>query len=154
MRIETNSNQTIQQKEPLKEKKVKKHTKKRIVWLVILIIIIALPVMVIGATGMFNIPLISHVFGSNKPADLGIKPSEVAFESIMKTFPVEFKGDPNSFSGIGNKEFNGKISVDAQYTSEEITSILDHYLQNAPHVRDIQVKYVEGGMEISAFVKT
>ncbi|MFA6271533.1 MAG: hypothetical protein WC693_00300 [Patescibacteria group bacterium] len=154
MRIETSAPAESQQSKQKEKKPSKKIKVKHVIWIIVLLIVLGFPALLLGASGIFHIPVISDVFGASKPVNLGVQPSEKAFQSIMEKFPVEFKGDPNTFSGIGNKEVKGKINVDAQYTSEEITSILDHFLQNAPHIKNTQVKYVEGGMEISTFVKT
>ncbi|MFA6524681.1 MAG: hypothetical protein WCT33_00245 [Patescibacteria group bacterium] len=154
MRIETNTPVNTERTKPEKEKPPKRFKKKSIIWTIVLLIVLGFPCLLLGASGVFHIPVISDVFGAGKPVNLGIQPSDEAFQSAMVKFPIEFKGDPNTFSGIGNKEVKGKIAVDAQYTSEEVTSILDHFLQNAPHIKNTQVKYVEGGMEISTFVKT
>jgi hypothetical protein len=154
MRIEQNASDRNTATEPEKPVRAKKRKRKMLVWIVVLVLFLGIPIVLLGASGIYSIPVISTVFGTSKPIDLGVRPNNEALQSGLSKFPVEFKGDPNSFSGIGNKELKGKTKVDAEYTSEEITSILDNFLQNAPHVKNIQVKYVEGGMEISAFVKT
>lgn len=123
-------------------------------WLIILLVVLSLPILLLGASGIFNIPILSHIFGANSPKDLGIEVSEQALQSGLKKFPVELKSEPGTFTGIGKKEFEGKVAIDAEYTSEEITSALDNLFSNAPHVSNVQVKYIEGGMEVSAFVKT
>ncbi|PIY95497.1 MAG: hypothetical protein COY66_06555 [Candidatus Kerfeldbacteria bacterium CG_4_10_14_0_8_um_filter_42_10] len=154
MRIENNPAGEAPASVPLKEKKEKKKKRRWIKWLIILAIIIGLPVAVIGATGVYNIPVVSQIFGTNKPIDLGIKASPEALASALAGNPVTIKGDPAEYSGVRNKKYSGKVDVDVTYTSEEVTSFLQHFLQNAPHIRDLQVKYIEGGLELSTFVKT
>lgn len=141
-------------KEPKKEKKPRRKRRKWMKWLIIFLIIFGLPVLLLGASGIFHIPVLSHIFGANTPRNLGIVVSEEALQSGLVKFPIELQSEPGTFTGIGDKEFEGQIAVDTEYTSEEITSAIDYLVSNAPHVGDIQVKYIEGGMELSAFVKT
>lgn len=153
MRVEN----TPPQEKSVPETKKEKHPKKKrkwLKWLIILIIIFSLPLTLLGATGIYNIPVVSHIFRANKPINLGVKVTSEALASAMAGNPMTLKGDAASYSGVGNKIFSGEVKVDTKNTSEEVTSFLNHYTQNAPHIRDLQVKYIEGGLEISTFVKT
>ena len=154
MRIESTTSTPEPKEESKKEKKPRKKRRKWLKWLIILFIVFGIPTLLLGASGIFNIPVISHIFGANSPRNLGIVVSEEALKSGLKKFPIELKSEPGTFTGLGNKEFEGEISVDSEYTSEEVTSVIDNLFSNAPHVSNIQVKYIEGGMEVSAFVET
>ncbi|MBU0706996.1 hypothetical protein KKG41_01355 [Patescibacteria group bacterium] len=132
----------------------KSEKKKRHIGLWILLVIVILIVLFFGWTGIYNIPLLTNLMGTNEPIDLGVEVSEEALASAMVNNPMDLQGSATEYSGVAKKIFTGEVPIDGENTSEELTSFLQHYTQNAPHVRDLQVKYIEGGMEISTFVKT
>ena len=128
--------------------------KKRRTWpWFLLAIVIILPLAFLGWTGIYNIPILTDLFGSKNPIDLGVKTSEEALASAIAGNPMELEGDPVSYSAVAKKVFTGQVPVDDKHSSEEMTSFLRHYTENAPNIRDLQVKFIDGGMEISTFVK-
>ncbi|MFH0852933.1 MAG: hypothetical protein V1853_00825 [bacterium] len=116
-------------------------------------IIIILPILAVGISGIYYIPLVSDVFGARKPKDLGIKTSPEALASALADNPMELKGSPTEYYGLGKKIFTGQVNIDDQHSSEEVTSFIELYTQDAPFISDLQVKFTEGGMELSAFIK-
>ncbi len=128
--------------------------KKKHRWLwVVLAIIIILPLLFLGWTGIYSIPVLTDLFGSRKPIDLGVVVSNEALASAIADNPMDLEGDPAEYSGVAKKIYTGQVPINDQHSSEEMTSFLQHYTQNAPYIRDLQVKFIDGGMEISAFVK-
>lgn len=156
----TNSQENKKTEELLKpeesDKDIKKPTKKshKGLWtlIILFVIIILLPAMLIGYTGLFQIPVLSDIFGSNKPIDLGIESSEAALSSAMEKTPWTLEGEPSDYTIFNKKEFIGSVEIDHQLTSEELTSFLNEYLQSDPYVSDVQVKMIEGGVEASGMV--
>lgn len=119
---------------------------------IVLAIVILVPLMILGWTGLYNIPVVSAIFGTNKPTNLGVKVSAEALASAMRDNPMTFVGDPKTWYGMSKKKYSGSVPIDDRHSSEEVTSFISHYTQGHKYARDIQVKFVEGGMEISAFV--
>lgn len=133
-----------------KEIPQKKHYRK---WpWVLLAVIIVVPLLFLGWTGIYHIPVLTAMFGSDKPNDLGVKISDEAFASAMADNPMTLEGDPSEYCGACTKTFSGTVQYDDVSTSEEVTSFITRYTQKAPYIQDIHVKFIDGGMELSGFV--
>ncbi len=128
-----------------------KHKRRKWPWIV-LAIVIFVPLLVLGWTGLYSIPVVSAIFGTNKPIDLGVKVSAEALASAMRDNPMTLVGDSKTWYGLSKKKYSGSVPIDDVHSSEEVTSFISHYTQGHKYARDIQVKFVEGGMEVSAFV--
>ena len=116
-------------------------------------VIVLLVLFVVGYTGYGQVPVLANIFGSTKPKDLGIHPTEADWFKVSTTVPIQVNGDAGSYSVFGSKVFTGSVMSSTELTSAEITAWIQHYTTNDPYVRDIQVKFIPGGMEISAFAK-
>jgi hypothetical protein len=116
-------------------------------WLLGIVVVL---VLVIGWSGVVQIPVVSSALGANKPVDLGVKPNPQALTSLEQKIPVKVVGDSNQFVAGGNETYSGSIPVETTTTSEEITSFLQNFPRGNNSVfKDTQVKKVEGGVEIS-----
>lgn len=118
-----------------------------------LIVIAVLALLVVGMTGIGHIPGVSNMFGASKPKDLGVHPTAADWTSVDEKTPLKVTGEPNVFSVFGEKKYSGTQPVDNQLTSAELTAWVQHYTTTDGDIRDVQVKFREGGMEISAFAK-
>lgn len=119
---------------------------------IILLVVIVLPLAAIGYTGIWHIPVVSDAFGSSKPKNLGVKISEAAFQSLTAKVPLKVMGNANTFSVFGEKKYSGSKPSDNVATSEEISSWIEHYTQSDGDISNTQVKFIEGGMEISTLM--
>ena len=120
-------------------------------WWVLGILIVL--ILAIAWTGIYNIPVASALMGANKPKDLGVKVSEEAYASIQQKVPLVIEGEKVDYSSEPAKIFTGSVPVDTQNTSEEITSWLNKMAGTNPAVTDVQVRMIEGGVEISGMVQ-
>lgn len=118
---------------------------------VLLLIFVVLPLVALGWTGIWNVPVLSSLFGTNKPIDLGVHPTDADLQQALADNPMTFVDAPGSWSGMSVKRYSGTIPINDENTSAEVTAFIRH-LHGGPYTRDIQVKYNEGGMEVSAFV--
>jgi hypothetical protein len=135
------------------EQKPKKKSHKLLWTLIILIfILVVLPLGALGYTGIYNIPVVSAIFGTNKPIDLGVHPTEADLQSAEADNPMTIVAEPGTFYWTQGKEYSGKVAIDDTHSSAEMTAFIEKYHGDGRHVKDIQVKFREGGMEISAFV--
>lgn len=123
-------------------------------FLIVSVILILAVIVAVGATGLYNVPVVSSAFGANKPKDLGIKTSPDALASLKKKIPMTISGKPISYSEGADKIFSGQIPVDTRTTSEEITSWLQRFQGTNPSLpfTDVQAKKIEGGVEVSAML--
>ncbi|MFA6272030.1 MAG: hypothetical protein WC693_02880 [Patescibacteria group bacterium] len=118
--------------------------------LLVLIFVLSLGV---AAAGVYEVPVISSVMGTNKPKDLGIKTSPEAVISISKKIPMKISGDYISYTADPKEIFTGEIKVDAEFSSEETTSWLARFEGTDPIFDDVQVKKGDGEIEISAMMR-
>lgn len=119
--------------------------------LIILIVIVIVLAIAASATGVYAVPGVSSVFGMNKPKDLGIKASPEALASLEKKIPMEIKSEQKSYGDL-SQVFVGTLPYKGKTTDEEITSFLQRFEGNNPIFSGTQVKFIEGGMELSSMV--
>ncbi len=120
------------------------------VWgLVIILVLIGL-----AGTGLVPIPGLSSVLGASRPRDLGVVASQEALESLQKKIPVSISGSAEEFCLACLDTYEGSIEVSATRTSEEITSFLQLFPRQSDDIlKHTQVRFIEGGMEISTKLK-
>jgi len=138
------------------EKPKKKSHKLRWTLIILFIIFVLLPVFLIGYTGLFSIPILSDIFGSKNPIDLGVKISEEALNSGMEKTPwtLDELPNPSSTSPLDSEPiFSGSVAVTNDITSEEFSSFVDNRFQSVDELESIQVKFNEGGAELSLKLK-
>lgn len=133
---------------PIPEKK----PRRRIWPWIIVAIIILLPLGAIGWTGLWNIPVVSAIFGTNKPIDLGVRSSQAALATAKRDNPMTLVGDTSTWYGLAKKKYTGSVPFDDRHSSEEVTSFINLEIGGHRYAKDIQVKFHNGGMELSAFV--
>jgi hypothetical protein len=139
------------QPKPAIEKVPAKKKRRTWYWWVLGIVIVI--ILAIAWTGIYNIPVASAIMGANKPKDLGVKVSEEAYATIKQKVPLEISGEKVDYSSDPAKIFTGSVPVDTQNTSEEVTSWLSKMAGANPIVSDVQVRMIEGGVEISGMVQ-
>ncbi len=128
-----------------------KPRRRRWPWIVLGVIIIV-PLLFLGWTGLWNIPVVTALFGTNKPIDLGVRVSNEALQTALRDNPMTFVGDTSTWYGMGVKRYTGSVPIDDVHSSEEVTSFINLAIGSHRYARDIQVKFVPGGLEVSAFV--
>lgn len=130
------------------ELKARRRTRLLWVWGVIIIVLI----FGVAATGLITIPGVSAILNTNTPRDLGIEPSPLDLATLKGKIPMEITGAPTNYSAGADAVFSGKLAVSTQVTSEEITAWLQRFEGSDPLFSDVQVKFIEGGMELSGRV--
>lgn len=138
----------------LEPEKVRKKRGKLYFWLMIIIVfLVIIPVIFIGVSGIFRVPVISTIFNTANTRDLGVKVSDQALASLQNKVPTRLIGLVSDFCLLCQRKFEGEVQLNTSLTSEEVTSFLDKYFSNDEIVSGLQVKMVEGGLEISSFLK-
>ncbi|MFH1598022.1 MAG: hypothetical protein ABIB97_03040 [Patescibacteria group bacterium] len=120
---------------------------------IIVLIVFILLILAIVSLFFFKVPVISSIVGLNSQKDLGIEATEEAKDSAQQKVPWQFTAEMSEYTLTGNRTFSGKMDLDVELTSEEVTSYLG--LMGFPDevIENVQVKMVEGGMEISSQIK-
>lgn len=120
--------------------------------LIIIVVILLVLIVGVAVTGLYEIPVISSLVGANKPKDLGIKTSPEALASIKEKVTMKISSEPIDYTKSGDQIFSGEVPVDTQITSEELTSWLNRFQGSNSAVTNVQVKKIEGGIEMSAML--
>lgn len=119
--------------------------------IVLVIVLIVLPILALGWTGIYHIPVVSTIFGTSKPIDLGIHPTDADLVSAERDNPTTITAEPGTFHWTRNKAFSGSVPIDDVHSSAELTAFIEKYHGDG-NVRDIQVKIRDGGLIISGFI--
>jgi len=110
-----------------------------------LFIIVALIVLVLGYFGF--VPGLSHLFGSDKPRDLGIRYTQADYDSASQKNNVKIvtvSSAPNIESSI---QWGGSHQVNNSFTSEEVTARINMNSANWAYfpAKDVQIKFNQDG---------
>lgn len=120
---------------------------------IILGVIILVIIIVIAYLGIYSIPLLSSALGANKPKDLGVKISEEAIITGLTKTPWETLDElpePTSMPLLEVKlKYTGSVPTTNDFTSEEFSSFVNNRVQNVEAIDDVQVRFYEGGAEMS-----
>lgn len=127
----------------------KKHGKGWLITLIIIVVIFLGGATTVAALGVWTVPVLSSVLGTDEPIDLGIQASPEALAALEAKVPMEITSER---VGTLEEMFSGEIAVDTRMSSEEMTSFLQRFQGDTPVVSNLQVKFIEGGMEISGSV--
>jgi len=132
-------------------------TKKHRIWpwiVAIIALIILIPVLITTFFGFM--PGLSSIFGMNKPVDLGVKWTAADYASYQaKTGGkfVDFTTAPSNPNKPGKKiVFANPKQMDVSLTQEEITATINSVGWLWMPIKNAQVKFVDGGLEVSGSV--
>ncbi|MFA6099104.1 MAG: hypothetical protein WCV50_06240 [Patescibacteria group bacterium] len=148
------SAQSLEMLKPNEGKDIEKPKKGHSLRNFLITIIIILIVILVGlsVTGLYKVPVLSAIIKTGQPKDLGIKTSDQAYASIKEKIPMTISGGTIDYSSPADQIFSGQIDIDTTTTSEEVTSWLKRFQGSDQIFSDVQVKKIEGGMEISCLV--
>lgn len=121
--------------------------------LIALVVVLLVLAFGVAATGVYEVPIASSILGANKPKDLGVKATEAALASFYDLLPTRIETEASMRCLTCNRIYEGSVPVEARPTDAEITSFLKlQPRQQSDLLKHTQVKYIEGGMEISTKV--
>lgn len=127
--------------------------RRRRIWpWIVLVLALLIPIGFIGWTGLWQVPVVSALFGTSKPIDLGVRSTQADLSTALRDNPMTLSGDPQTWYGMGKKRYSGSVPIDDVHSSAEVTSFINLGISGHRYARDMQVKFHPGGMEISAFV--
>lgn len=120
-------------------------------FLIFLVLIILAPVAVLGYLGF--IPGLSSLFGADKPRDLGIKYTEADRTTARAKSQIEYVALPAGTTIPGGWQTSGSREVSAEFTSAEITALMNNRPWKYYPYRNVQVKFnADGSGEISGIL--
>lgn len=112
------------------------------------LLIIILVVLVLGYFGF--VPGVSSLFGSNKPRDLGIKYDKASLASVQVKSQVVYDILPAETPPENSRQFSGSRPITAEFSSAEITAIMNNSPWRYWPYHNLQVKFnADGSGEIS-----
>jgi hypothetical protein len=116
--------------------------------LILLIIIIFIPIFLLTYLGFF--PILSSIFGTDKPRDLGIKYTKEDLKSVRGKSKIEYTALPDSQNPNQTRSFSGARQVTTEFTSKEITATLNNQPWKLWPYTNVQIKFNgDGSGEIS-----
>jgi hypothetical protein len=111
-------------------------------------ILLIVSVLILGYLGF--VPVISNLFGSNKPKDLGIKHTETDRNSARIKGQVEWVALTEGEGGGGGYQLAGRRAVKTEFSSAEISALMNNRPWKYWPYKDVQVKFnKDGSGEIS-----
>jgi len=125
----------------------------KIIKLIILLIIILI-ILSVGILGYFGfVPVLSTVFGSDKPRDLGIKYTEKQYLDYVAKSKTEIVALNENVSPQESIIYSGKTDLTQSFTQEEISARLNYSKWKYMPVKNVQLKINnDGTVEFSAVV--
>lgn len=138
--------------QPAQPQLQKKRHRLRTTLIILILLLVVLPILALGYTGVYQIPVVSALFGTNKASDLGVRPTAADLASAIRDNPMTFQGDAAAWSGMSKKKYSGSVPIDDVHSSAEITAFIQQYTQGGKYAKDIHVRVIDGGVELSAFV--
>jgi len=112
------------------------------------VIVVIAVVLLLGYFGF--IPGLSNLFGSNKPKDLGIKYTEVDHQAAREKSQIEYATLPVNTSPENDRQTVGTRVVSTQWSSAEVTSLMNNRPWRYYPYANVQIKFNgDGSAEIS-----
>ena len=116
--------------------------------LILLIIIVLIPVSLLTYLGFM--PVLSSLFGTDKPRDLGINFTKEDLKNVREKSQVEYTVLPDSNIPEDTRRFIGERKVNAEFTSSEITATLNNQPWKLWPYTNVQIRFNgDGSGEIS-----
>ena len=119
--------------------------------LIAVVLVILIIISVIAATGIFYIPGVSEILGTNKPRDLGVKADPAKFNSLLARENVKLSGPASNYDLTANIRYGQAQPMDVTVSSEELTSMMQATNNAKGPLKNMQVKLGNNNqMEMSA----
>lgn len=116
--------------------------------LIILLVIVVAIVLFLGYLGY--VPGLSAIFGSNKPRDLGVSYTEADRSSARAKSQIEYKELPANTPAEQSLVRSGSRAVTANFSSAEITALMNNRPYKDWPYKDVQMKFnADGTVEVS-----
>ncbi len=120
-----------------------------IVGVVVLILILLTTV---AASGLVNIPILTHVLGTDEAKDLGVEVDPVLFDQMVEENGITLKSPISEYQLTSNIQYSDPAPMDITLSSSQLSSYLQA-TNNEGAIKQIQVKLGDNNeAEMSAYV--
>ncbi|MBM3941704.1 MAG: hypothetical protein FJ316_02030 [SAR202 cluster bacterium] len=115
------------------------------------VVILVLLIVVVGVLGYYGFaPGVSSLLGANKPKDLGVSYTEQHLQSARAKLGQQFMTLPQGTSAAQSRQYSGQKSINASFTQEELTALVNDQRWAYHPVTDAQVRInPDGTVEFS-----
>lgn len=118
-----------------------------------LLLLITAVVLLIAASGLIQIPLLSHLLGTDKPRDLGVEYDPTLFDSLLKEKNITLTAHKTRYCLECRIIYSEPAPLDVSLNSAQLTSYLRSTNDELGVFKQLQVKLGDGNMlEASAMV--
>jgi hypothetical protein len=119
--------------------------------LIAVIITMLIIICVIAATGIFYVPGVSEILGTNKARDLGVKADPAKFNSLLTRENIKLSGPASNYDLTAPIKYGQAQPVDVTVSSEELTSLMQATNNAQGPLKNMQIKLGNNNqMEMSA----
>lgn len=115
------------------------------------IVTILIVLSIIAATGIFYIPGLSDVLGTNKPRDLGVTADPAKFTSLLARENVKIAGPASNYDLTATITYGQAGPMDVTVSSGELTSMMQATNNAKGPLKNMQIRLGNNNqMEMSA----
>ncbi|WP_370574175.1 hypothetical protein [Methanomethylovorans sp.] len=126
-------------------------SKKNLIVIGILLLIFLL-LTTVAASGLVNIPILTHVLGTDEAKDLGVEVDPVLFDQMVEENGITLKSPISEYQLTSNIQYSDPAPMDITLSSSQLSSYLQS-TNNEGAIKQIQVKLGDNNeAEMSAYV--
>jgi hypothetical protein len=121
---------------------------------ILVLAVFVLIILLVGTLGYFGfIPVLSSVFGSDKPRDLGVKYTEKQYLDYTEKAATQITTTNEAVSPENSLTYSGTKDLKQGFTQEEISARLNYSKWKYMPVKNVQIKIdQDGSVEFSGIV--
>jgi hypothetical protein len=106
----------------------------------------------VAATGLVNIPILTHALGTDEAKDLGVEVDPVLFDQMVEENGINLKSPVSEYQLTSNIQYSEPAPLDITLSSSQLSSYLQA-TNNEGAIKQIQVKLGDDNeAEMSAYV--
>lgn len=106
----------------------------------------------VAASGLVNIPILTHALGTDEAKDLGVEVDPVLFDQMVEENGITLKSPVSEYQLTNNIQYSDPAPLDITLSSSQLSSYLQA-TNNEGAIKQIQVKLGDDNeAEMSAYV--
>jgi len=106
----------------------------------------------VAASGLVNIPILTHVLGTDEAKDLGVEVDPVLFDQMVEENGITLKSPVSEYQLTNNIQYSDPAPLDITLSSSQLSSYLQA-TNNEGAIKQIQIKLGDDNeAEMSAYV--
>jgi hypothetical protein len=117
-----------------------------------ILIVLFLALTTVAASGLVNIPILTHVLGTDEARDLGVEVDPVIFDQMIEENGITLRSPVSEYQLISNIQYSDPVPMDITLSSSQLSSYLQA-TNNEGAIKQIQIKLGDNNeAEMSAYV--